>query len=56
MSDELGRDIIEGRIIDWSKMSTEELKKMRESVKEKEKAILNKINKELEQDDEEESL
>ncbi len=56
MSEELGRDIVEGRIVDWTKMSTEELKKMRASAKEKEKAILNKINKELEQDDDEVSL
>ena len=48
MSEELGRDIVDGKIIDWTKMSTEELKKIKETVKENEKAILKKINNLLE--------
>ena len=49
MDDELGRDIVDGRIVDWSKMSVEELNKLRIKIKEKEIEIRNKINKELEE-------
>ena len=48
MEEELGRDIVDGKIIDWSTMSTEELKKMRETLKAKETELLNQIDKELE--------
>lgn len=50
MSEELGRDIVEGKIIDWSKMSIEEIKEMISRMKRKEEDILDKINKELEKD------
>ncbi len=53
MEEELGKDIVDGKIVDFSKMSIEELREMKEKLKKQEKAILDKINKELEQDDDE---
>ena len=47
MSDGLGKDIIDGRIIDWSKLTTEDLEKMKEVYEEKENEILKKIDQEL---------
>ena len=44
MREELKRDIIDGKIIDWSKLSVEELKKMKKEYKEKEEKLLKKIN------------
>ena len=40
-------DIIDDRIIDWDKMSVEQIKELRDSIKEKERKIRNKIDKEL---------
>ena len=50
MSEELKKDIIDGKIIDWNNLSDEELKKMKKQYEQKEKEILAKINKELEDD------
>lgn len=50
MNDELKRDIIDGKIIDWRNLSLEELKKMKQECKQKEKDILDKINKTLERE------
>lgn len=47
MSDGLGKDIIDGRIIDWSKLTTEDLEKMKKVYEEKENEILKKIDQEL---------
>ena len=44
MREELKRDIIDGKIIDWRKLSVEELKKMKKEYKEKEEKLLKKIN------------
>ena len=41
------KDIIDGRIIDWSKLSTEELKRMKKAYEERENEIRMKIDKEL---------
>ena len=43
----LKKDIIDGRIIDWSKLSTEELKRMKKAYEERENEIRMKIDKEL---------
>lgn len=45
MSDGLGKDIIDGRIIDWSKLTTEDLEKMKKVYEEKENEILKKLIK-----------
>lgn len=47
MEDELGSDMIDGKFVKWDDMSVEELKKLRLKLKEKEKKILDKIDKEL---------
>ena len=47
MSEELKRDIIDGRIIDWNKLSIDELKKMKKEYEEKEKMLLKKIDEQL---------
>lgn len=47
MSDGLGKDIIDGRIIDWSKLTTEDLEKMKKVYEGKENEILKKIDQEL---------
>ena len=49
--DTLGKDIVDGRIINWDKMSVEDLEKMKQLYEEKEKEIRKKINEELERDD-----
>jgi hypothetical protein len=51
MGDELKKDIIDGKMIDWSILSVDELKKMRAEAKAEEQEYLSKINKLLEQDD-----
>ena len=50
MREELKRDIIDGRIIDWSKLSDEELKKMKKEYKEKEDELLKKIDEQLKEE------
>ena len=50
MREELKRDIIDGRIIDWSKLSFEELKKMKKEYKEKEDELLKKIDEQLKEE------
>lgn len=47
MERDLKKDIIDGRIIDWSKLSTEELKRMKKAYEERENEIRMKIDKEL---------
>ncbi len=47
MESDLKKDIIDGKIIDWSKLSTEELKRMKEEYEKKESKIRMKINEEL---------
>ena len=47
MERNLKKDIIDGRIIDWSKLSTEELKRMKKAYEERENEIRMKIDKEL---------
>lgn len=48
MESDLKKDIIiDGRIIDWSKLSTEELKRMKKAYEERENEIRMKIDKEL---------
>ena len=47
MESDLKKDIIDGRIIDWSKLSTEELKRMKKAYEERENEIRKKIDKEL---------
>jgi hypothetical protein len=47
MESDLKKDIIDGRIIDWSKLSTEELKRMKKAYEERENEIRTKIDKEL---------
>lgn len=54
MEEEFGRDIIDGKIIDWSKLTNKELLEMRAKLKNKEKEILKEIEKELEKDNERE--
>ena len=51
MSEEFKKDIIDGRIIDWDKLSDEELESIRKNLKQKEQELLRKINKELELDE-----
>ena len=50
MREELKRDIVDGRIIDWSKLSVEELKKMKKKYKEKEEELLKKIDEQLKEE------
>lgn len=50
MNEELGTDIIDGKIIDWSKISEEDLQNLEKKIQKKEKEILDKINSNLEQD------
>ena len=38
MESDLKKDIIDGRIIDWSKLSTEELKRMKKAYEESQKS------------------
>ena len=47
MESDLKKDIIDGRIIDWIKLSTEELKRMKKAYEERENEIRMKIDKEL---------
>ena len=47
MESDLKKDIIDGRIIDWNKLSTEELKRMKKAYEERENKIRMKIDKEL---------
>lgn len=51
MSEELKKDIVDGKIIDWSKLSVKELQEMKLKFKEKETKLLNQINKELADDE-----
>ena len=51
MSEELKKDIVDGKIIDWSKLSVKELQEMKLKFKEKETNLLNQINKELADDE-----
>lgn len=48
MSEELRKDIVDGKIVDWQKLEVSELEKMKEKLQEKEKEILAKIDEELE--------
>lgn len=50
---ELKRDIIDGKIIDWSKLSKDELIALKEQFKKKEEGLLKKINEELSAEDDE---
>lgn len=50
-TNELKKDIVDGKIIDWSKLSKEELLALKEQFKNKEKEILRKIDEELSADD-----
>lgn len=52
MESDLRKDIIDGRIIDWSKLSVEELKRMKRAYEERENKIRMKIDKELEDSEE----
>ena len=45
MESDLKKDIIDGRIIDWSKLSTEELKRMKKAYEERERIA--KFNKSM---------
>ena len=47
MESDLKKDIIDGRLIDWSKLSTEELKRMKKAYEERENKIRMEIDKEL---------
>ena len=47
MESDLKKDIIDGRIIDGSKLSAEELKRMKKAYEERENKIRMKIDKEL---------
>ena len=47
MESDLKKDIIDGRIIDWSKLRAEELKRMKKAYEERENEIRMKIDKEL---------
>lgn len=47
MENDLGKDIVDGKIIDWGKLSIEELTKMKKAYEEKESRIMNIINNEL---------
>lgn len=49
-TNELKRDIIDGKIIDWSKLSKDELITLKDQFKKKEKGLLKKINDELSSD------
>lgn len=49
MEEKMSKEIINGRIVNLEKMTVEELKKLRETLKKEEKAILDEIDKELEQ-------
>ena len=51
MEKELKRDIVDGKIIDWSKLSKEELISMKTEFEKKEKELLKKIDKELTADE-----
>ena len=51
MENELKRDIVDGKIIDWSKLSKEELISMKKELEKKEKNLINKIDKELNDDE-----
>ncbi len=53
MSDDLGRDIVDGSIINWSKLSKEELENIIDVYKQKEKETLEKVDKELSMEDDE---
>lgn len=48
MSEELRKDIVDGKIVDWQKLEVSELEKMKEKLQAKEKEILAKIDEELE--------
>lgn len=52
MSDELKRDVIDGKIIDWSKLSQKKLLEMKNTYQQKEKELLEKINARLSEDKE----
>ena len=53
MEEEFGKDIIDGKIVDLSKLTTKELLEMRDKLKKREEEILKEIDKELEKDDDE---
>ncbi len=53
MEEEFGKDIIDGKIVDLSKLTTNELLEMRDKLKKREEEILKEIDKELEKDDDE---
>lgn len=50
MENELKRDIIDGKIIDWTKLSEKELLAMKAQYEKKERELLAKIDKELSND------
>ena len=56
MEEELKKDIVDGKIVDWRKLSIDELKKMKVQLKQKEQNILRKIDEELNKDEDEISL
>ena len=51
MDDELKTDIIDGELIDWSKLSSEELVNLKNKLQKKEQAIVAQIDNLLETDD-----
>ncbi len=51
MEKEFSRDIVDGRIIDWSKLSEKELKSMQAEFRKREKDLLKKIDDELSLDE-----
>ena len=51
MEEDLGTDIVDGKIINWNNLTVEELKKMKSQYEEKERQILKKIDKELNKED-----
>ena len=53
MEEEFGKDIIDGKIVDLSKLTTNELLEMRDKLKKREEEILKEIDKELEKYDDE---
>lgn len=50
-TEELGKDIIDGKIIDWSQLSTEELIALKEKLQKTQDEILKKIDEELTSED-----
>lgn len=49
MGQESKRDIIDGQIVNWDDMNIEDMEKLRDRLRQREKEIIEKINKHLEQ-------